>query len=47
VYKHRRLTHRAEQETISGLAFDSAKGYWQTVKICFMMPEKNMLDNLF
>jgi hypothetical protein len=29
------------------LAFDSAKRYWQTVKICFMMPEKNMLDNLF
>jgi hypothetical protein len=35
------------RETISRLAFDSAKRYWQTVKICFMMPEKNMLDNLF
>jgi len=41
-----RLIGRA-RETISRLAFDSAKRYWQTVKICFMMPEKNMLDNLF
>jgi hypothetical protein len=27
--------------------FHSAKRFWKTAKICFIMPEKNMLDNLF